>query len=97
MTLEKLNKLISLCKAEISISINEHTSGYQTVKKYLENCQLIYGEDLEISEEIKKVMIDKNIMVNIVFYPDTPIGSYSVYHYDVEEALDECLRIMEDR
>ena len=40
-------------------------------------------------------MIETDTIVNIQFYPKTPVGSYSVYHYDLDMALDlalECLK-----
>ncbi len=45
----------------------------------------------EIEPEVRKAMIDKNIIIDLKFYPDTPIGSYSIYHYDLDMALDEAL------
>lgn len=91
----KLDKLITLCKCEVSISINEHTIGYTTVEKHLKDHEEMF-ESLEISDELRKLMIEKNQLVRIIFYPDTPIGSYDVWHYDVELALDQCLSIMEE-
>ena len=38
--MKDLNKLISLCKASISIDINDHTTGYQSVEEYMNNMEM---------------------------------------------------------
>lgn len=34
-------------------------------------------------------MIETNTIVELQFYPDTPIGFYRVYYCDLDAALDE--------
>ena len=36
-----------------------------------------------------------NTVVSVQFYPDTPIGFYIVYHYDVEAAIKCALDALE--
>lgn len=38
-----------------------------------------------------RIIAETNTIVELQFYPDTPIGSYSVIHHDLDAALDEAL------
>ena len=38
----------------------------------------------EVYEEMKK----NNTIVEIQAYPKTPIGSYRLFHYDIDKAID---------
>lgn len=87
---EKIEELVGLCKCEVTISINEHRGSYQSIEDWL-SCNNI--EDDEIAEEVRGKMVAMNRMVGVRFYPNTPIGSYVVYHHDIEAALDEALTI----
>lgn len=93
--MEKLQELINKCKAEIIININPHTSGYQTIdeyKKYLIDSLAI--EDGDIDGKIYEKMKELNSFISIQFYPDSPVGYYTIYHYDIEKAIDEALTIV---
>ena len=48
----------------------------------------------DISKEVYEKMIELNTIIELQFYPDTPIGSYKIYHYDLEMAIDEALTII---
>lgn len=48
----------------------------------------------ELEDSIRKTMIDTDTIIDLQFYPDTPIGSYSVYHYDIDMAIDEALECL---
>ena len=39
-------------------------------------------------------MIETNTIIDLQFYPHTPVGSYQIYHYDLDKALDEALEIL---
>lgn len=93
-TMDKIEKLLSGCKCGVYISVNGHRDSYKSIREKLED---IPPDDLEeISEEIKAKMIETDTLVNIHFYPDTPIGFYSIYHWDLEKALDMALECLEE-
>jgi hypothetical protein len=50
----------------------------------------------EISEEIRKKMVETDTIVSIHFYPDTPISFFDIYHYDLDTCLDLALECLED-
>ena len=36
-------------------------------------------------------MIRRDTIVKIQFYPNTPVGFYLIYHYDIDKAIDIAL------
>lgn len=89
-----LDGLISKCKGSVSITFNEHTTNYQTIREYLEQdyCNLFEDLDSDLKEEI----IAKNIIVEVHFYPETPVGFYLVVHHDLETAIELALKCIND-
>lgn len=89
--MSKLNKLIGLCKCSVSIEANEHKNDNQTTKEYLED-KAYPIEDIET--EVLEKIYETNTLIELCFYPNTPMGFYTVYHYDLEAAIDEALDII---
>jgi hypothetical protein len=90
--MEKFKELVLLCKASVEISVNNNKDYYQTAKEYIEG-QSQMNKDIieEIGEDVYNEMIKRDIVVEIQAYPNTPIGSYKIYHYDIDMAMDEML------
>lgn len=92
--MDKLKELLSKCKASVSITINEHRDYYQSVEKHIEEqalmdaCISIKGFIDEIGKEVYEEMKKTNTIIEIQAYPDTPIGSYRLFHYDIDKAID---------
>lgn len=90
--MDKLKKLVSLCKCGVFLTVNEHRNYYMSSAEALEEAKtngvLKKGE---IQPEIEKKMIETNTIIRLQFYSDTPIGSYNIWHYDLDAALDEGL------
>ena len=78
-----LQELAERCKGDVHLSINNHRSNYWSVKKHLEK---IHADDLKYFMPEAQKAIDKDFLVELQFYPDTPIRFYKVIHYDVQEA-----------
>lgn len=85
---DKLQLLMSICKCSVTVSINRHRDFYESVELYLSERDNI--ED--IPREVFEKMISLNTVIEIHFYPDTPVGFYEVFHYDLDKALDEALK-----
>jgi len=83
-----LNKLISLCKASITIEINDHKTYYQTVREWaLDMINRMEIQPDDIPPEIFAEMEKRDTVISIHFYPDTPVGFYRIFHYDMDEAI----------
>jgi len=85
--MNKLNKLKNLCKGEVIITFNEHRSSYQTVKEEL----IDYYQGYEVDTSVFKEMINRDEMICIRFYPNTPLNFTTVLHYDIDMAIDKCI------
>ena len=90
----KLAKLLSRCKCGVFFVVNEHRDYYQTAEQRLEELACFECPP-EIDDLVRAEIIARNSLVDLQFYPDTPIGSYQIIHYDAEAALDEALAILE--
>ncbi len=88
--MEKLQKLLDKCKCGVYLTVNQHRNYYQTAEEALKEKEG-YECPPEIEPEVRAAMINKNVIIDLQFYPHTPIGSYNIYHYDLDMALDEAL------
>ena len=88
--MEKLEILLKKCKCGVHLTVNNHRDYYETAEQRLEKLK-----DLEcppdIEDEVRAKMIKTNTVIELQFYPNTPIGSYEIYHYDMDKCLDEAL------
>ena len=86
--MDKLKELISKCKCSVMLSINDHRDNYETVEQYLRR----NNPEIEDPEIVAK-MIETDTIICLIFYPNTPIGSCEIYHYDLDRAFDEALKV----
>lgn len=93
---DKLKELLSLCKCGVFLTVNEHRDYYFTAEEALDEAK---GRECppEIDTAVRAQMIALNTIVTIQFYPDTPIGSYEIWHHDLDAALDQCLGCFAER
>jgi hypothetical protein len=92
--MDKLIELFDLCEASVTITHDEHKDYYQTVAAFLEEQERNRGESLDIDPDVRKIMVERNHMITLHAYPHTPIGFYTVYHWDMVEAVDDMLAIV---
>lgn len=89
-TIDKLAVLLSKCKCGVFLIVNAHRDYYETAEQSLKEKDG-YECPPEIEDVVRRIMIETNTIIELQFYPDTPIGSYSIYHYDLDAALTEAL------
>ncbi len=90
-----MKELITKCKASVTISVNEHRNCYETVReKFNSGPDADFRE--EIDEDVFNKMVETDTIIEIQFYPNTPVGFYRVYHYDIEKAIDQALSILNE-
>jgi len=96
--MKKLYDLISKCKCGVYVHINPHRDTYKSVTEWIED---LFSMDLESEPEIPSEIINKmiadNIIIKIQFYPDTPLGFYRVFHYDLECAINLALACLDNK
>jgi hypothetical protein len=88
-----IEELAKKCKASVYLTVNEHRNYYQTAEAFLKEREG-YACPPEIDDDVRQRMIDTDTVINLQFYPSTPIGSYDIYHFDVEEAIKIALDIL---
>ena len=81
--MEKFKELVSLCKASVEISVNDHKDYYESVEQNINE-----KERENIKKDVFDEMVKRNTIVKVQAYPHTPIGCYVVYHYDIDMAVD---------
>lgn len=91
--MDKLQLLISKCKCGIFIEINTYTNDYQSIGKKLDEYDTLGLTD-DLDPIIRNRMIETGTVVDIQFYPDTPVGFYKILHHNIDLALDEALNIL---
>lgn len=90
--MERLKSIIDNCRCGVSIDVNAHRNYYQSAEDYLNDAGIIE----ESGDDAYKRMIELDTIIEIQFYPRTPIGFYTVYHYDIDKALDEVITIINE-
>ena len=92
--MDNLKALIARCKGGVYIEINPHHASYHDARYHLDH----YYRDMEcppeISDEVRAGILANDSIIDLDFYPDTPVGSYQVVHYDLDAAICEALRIL---
>lgn len=82
-TMEKFKELVSLCKASVEISVNDHKSYYESVEYHINE-----DDRKNIDKEVFEEMIKRDTVVKVQVYPHTPIRFFVVYHYDIDKAVE---------
>jgi hypothetical protein len=92
--MDKLTELVSKCKASVSININGHKDVYQTVEQYIQDMDENAISYIKIHPDVLKEMIKRDTVIEVYFYPNSPVSFHLVYHYDVDLALDKALELL---
>jgi len=86
--MKKLKELVALCKCSVTVSINDHKDYYETVKEHISE------EEVEdIDKDVFDKMIEKDTIVHVQAYTRTPVGFYVIYHYDIDKAINQMIKI----
>ena len=79
-------------KVSLTISHNDHKTTYEPLLRYLENVASlqdtdVFDADCWISRADFDAAIENDSLWEIHWYPDTPVGSCTVYGSTLENAL----------
>ncbi len=80
----ELEKLIKHSAAGVSIFVDDHKTTYESVEDYFRRP---YYDDGDIDSDVYLKMVELDTIVCVTFYPDTPVGHYDIYHYDINKAI----------
>ena len=90
--MDKLKELLARCKCGVHLTINDHRDIYKPVAEALDDLEACGFDDL--APEVRAKIIETDTLIDLHFYPDTPVGFYKVLHYDLDAALDEALECL---
>jgi hypothetical protein len=99
--MSNLSKLTALCKCSVYISVNDNRSFYENIEENLLSISEhetidAFLEEEGIDKDIYKKIIELNNLVQIQAYDKNPVGSFTVYHYDLDLAIEEMINIIEN-
>lgn len=91
MTFEQL---LARCKCGVHLKVNQHRDYYQTVAQYLaERLENSWAECIpDRADEC-----DGETLVELRFYPDTPIGSYHIIGSTIESVMAVVEKCLEEK
>lgn len=87
---EKIERLMARCKCGVHLTVNEHRDYYETAEQRLEWYEGLECQP-EIDGDVRAGILRSNTIIDLIVYPDTPIGSYHIVHYSLDGALDAAL------
>jgi hypothetical protein len=93
--MDKLKHLLGRCKCGVYVQVNAHRDMYDTAAQWWE-AQDIFGDSLaDTPPEVRAEMIRLDTIVDVQFYPATPVSFFRVAHYDLDAALDAALACLQ--
>ena len=94
MIIGKLQTLLARCKCGVYLTVNEHRDSYESATDRLDWYSSLECPP-EISEDVRAEILKSDNIIDLHFYPDTPVGSYQIIHYDLDQALELALGCLE--
>ena len=95
---DKLKKLLERCKCGVHITVNLHRDYYMKADEYIEDdiipMLVASKSNIDVALKHRQKMIEMDTIIDLQFYPNTPICSYQIFHYDIEQAIEEALYIL---
>lgn len=88
--MDKLKQILARCKYGVFLTVNEHRDYYITAEEEISGAKA-YEYPPDLSPEVEAKMIETDTIIRLQFYPDTPTGSYEIWHYDLDAAIDAAL------
>lgn len=90
-----LQELVNRCRASVSVEFNPHKANYASIEEYMWN--YVYGSRSrpyidrieEIGLERYNRLIAGDALVELQWYPDTPVAFCRVYGQTLEECLSQ--------
>jgi len=80
-----VDDLLGRCKCGVYLTVNAHRDVYDSAETYIRERELT----VSVANYVTQEMIRLDSIVNLQFYPDTPVGFYEIWHYSLAGALAE--------
>lgn len=93
--MDKLTRLLARCKCGVYLTVNQHRDVYDTVEDAMAELDELECPP-EIGADVRAGIAETGNIVDLHFYPDTPIGSYHIVHHDLNAALSLALQCVDE-
>jgi hypothetical protein len=89
----KLGSLLARCKCSVQLTVNGHRDVYDTPEDRLAEFEK-WECPPEIDADVRAGILRTGNILELQFYPDTPIGAYYIVHHDLDAALADALECL---
>lgn len=86
-------------KGGLIVTIDDHVSSYMTVADYVAEYAAMQSHEYDywVSDEQRDKAIAEDRLVEVQWYPDTPVGFYRAAGADIEVVVAYALKVAERR
>ena len=93
MNIQKALAAMFAAAGGATLAVNDHLAIYKTAEEYLQDTDTMI-DDGEIvgGHDTYRVICERNQVVELRWYPDTPVGYHRLLHYEIEPVLEAFLR-----
>lgn len=91
-TADLFMRILDRCKSEVTLTYNPHKPSYESVESFMES----FDRYKDVEMEVLAFMREKDTIFQLQMYPDNSVGSYTVYHHDIDSLMVEaadCLKL----
>lgn len=85
---DELMRLVKRCKGDVSVTFNGNRMNYQSAAEYLAEQEGLDPADVA-------AMVANDLIVEVQFYPDTPVGFHVVTRPTLNAAVAKALEILD--
>jgi hypothetical protein len=93
-TTDKLKLLLARCRCGVFLQVNQHRDFDQTAEQALEEMNEQECPP-DLSDDVRGGILATDTIIELQFYPDTPIGFHKIVHFDLDAALDQALEVLD--
>ena len=92
--LDNLWLAMQMCGGGAHVTVNPHKAFYESAETYYE------GKDMDMAEWVGgeatyREALRRDHVCSVQWYPHTPIGSITMYHYDLRTLLSAVKEVIE--
>lgn len=80
-----IDKLSKKCKVSVSLKINSHREDYKSLVDYLAELRMCGFDEEDFSLEVENQILSNDNIIELNWYPHTPIGFFRIIHFDMNE------------
>lgn len=88
--------LVARCEASVTLTVNDYRDAYQTKAQYFDQKKFFGDDDVPAGDELARLLAADHLY-ELQFYPDTPIGSYTILGTSLDEVVAKAHTILDNK